>query len=86
MSIVGLLTPKKRTLATQETQSSATADTEPKATFPQWARALHALHRIQSELSKYRSLINHFLYEYKGRDTNQKLEELTVEKTLEFVA
>jgi hypothetical protein len=81
--IVGLLTPKKITLSTPDTQSSATADTEPKSTFPQWARALHALHRIQHEVSKYRNLINRSLYEYIGKDTNQKLQDLTVETTLE---
>ena len=66
-----LLTPKKFA-----TQSSATASAEPKPTFPQWARALHAL-------SKYCGLINRFLYEYIGKDSNQKLEILTVEKSLE---
>ena len=95
-SIVDLLTPRKMQFptpaaATASTESSGStlsaggAKQAQKGTFPQWARVLHALHRIKNEVSKYSKLISKFLYEYIGRAENQDLEDLTVEKTLEHL-
>jgi len=52
-------------------------------TFPQWARALHALHRIKQEVPNHAKLVNNFLYEHIGRKRNQDIKRITVEETLD---
>jgi hypothetical protein len=89
---VEALTPKKimqTPLADKSTSllggtSTAKSDEgKTAATFPQWARVLHALYRIKSEVTKHSKLISRFLYEYVDKAHNQKLEDLTIENTLE---
>ena len=90
-SLVDVLTPNKllqtpiadRTTSVLGGASSAKPEEKTATTFPQWARVLHALYRIKTEVSKYSKLISRFLYEYIDKASNQKLEDLTIEHTLE---
>ena len=90
-SLVDVLTPKKllqtpiadRTTSVLGGASSAKPEEKTATTFPQWARVLHALYRIKTEVTKYSKIISRFLYEYIDKANNQKLEDLTIEHTLE---
>ena len=83
-SFFSFLTPGQKNYLTPQDHSNSSGELHPvKSTFPQWARALHALHRIQQAVPTHEKLIKSFIYEHIGRKRNQDVKRITVEETLD---